>query len=105
VSLSESNFNPGLQDLWTGWWIAARLFLYQADSGSSGFVGAGGGHGVLQHLKATTRGQPPFTMTKVKQGAAYNYKVFAIEEASKVSAVASIKGRTGFAFLPLLLDN
>ena len=63
------------------------------------------GIGVLQHLKATTSGQPPFTMTKVKQGTAYNYKVFAIEEASKVSAVASIKGRTSLAFLPLLLDN
>jgi hypothetical protein len=63
------------------------------------------GIGVLQHLKATTSGQPPFTMTKVKQGAAYNYKVFAIEEASKVSAVASIKGRTSLTFLPILLEN
>ena len=63
------------------------------------------GIGVLQHLKATTSGQPPLTMTKVKQGTAYNYKVFAIVEASKVSAVASIKGRTSLAFLPLLLDN
>jgi len=63
------------------------------------------GIGVLQHLKATTSGQPPFTMTKVKQGTAYNYKVFALEEASKVSAVASIKGRTSLTFLPLLLDN
>jgi hypothetical protein len=63
------------------------------------------GIGVLQHLKATTSGQPPLTMTKVKQGAAYNYKVFAIEAASKVSAVASIKGRTSLTFLPLLLDN
>ena len=63
------------------------------------------GIGVLQHLKATTSGQPTFTMTKVKQGTAYNYKVFAIEAASKVSAVASIKGRTSLAFLPLLLDN
>ena len=63
------------------------------------------GIGVLQHLKATTSGQPPLTMTKVKQGAAYNYKVFAIEEASTVSAGASIKGRTSLAFLPLLLEN
>jgi hypothetical protein len=63
------------------------------------------GIGVLQHLKATTSGQPPFTMTKVKQGTAYNYKVFAIEEASNVSAVASVKGGTSLAFLPLLLDN
>jgi len=69
------------------------------------------GIGVLQHLKATTSGRPPLTMTKVKQGTAYNYKVFAIEEASKVSAashvsaVASIKGRTSLTFLPLLLDN
>ena len=63
------------------------------------------GIGVLQHLKATTSGQPPFTMTKVKQGAAYNYKVFAIEEGNKVSAVASSKGRTSLTFLPLLLDN
>jgi len=69
------------------------------------------GIGLLQHLKATTSGQPPLTMTKVKQGTAYNYKVFAIEEASKVSAashvsaVASIKGRASLTFLPLLLDN
>ena len=63
------------------------------------------GIGILQHLKATTSGQPPLTMTKVKQGAAYNYKVFAIEEASKVYAGASIKGRASLTFLPLLLDN
>ena len=63
------------------------------------------GIGVLQHLKATTSGQPPLTMTKVKQGTAYNYKVFALEEASKVSAVASIKGIASLTFLPLLLDN
>jgi hypothetical protein len=61
--------------------------------------------GVLQHLKDTTSGQPPFTMTKVKQGTAYNYKVFAIEEVNKVSAVASIKVRTDLSFLPLLLRN
>ena len=63
------------------------------------------GIGVLQHLKATTSGQPPLTMTNVKQDPAYNYKVFAIEEANKVSVVASIKGRASLTFLPLLLDN
>ena len=63
------------------------------------------GIGVFQHLTAPTSGQPPFTMTKVKPGTAYNYKVCAIDKAGNVSAGASIKGRTNLAFLPLLLEN
>jgi hypothetical protein len=63
-------------------------------------VGLGG----FQHLTAPTSGQPPFTMTKVKPGTAYNYKVCAIE-ADKVSPAAFIKARAKLPFLPLLLEN
>lgn len=65
------------------------------------------GLGVFQHLTAPTitSGQPPFTMTKVKPGTAYNYKVCAIGKADKVSPGAFIKRRANLAFLPLLLEN
>jgi hypothetical protein len=63
------------------------------------------GLGVLQHLTAPTSGQPSFTMTKVKPGPVYNYKVCAIDKAEKVSTGVSIKGRANLAFLPLLLEN
>jgi hypothetical protein len=63
------------------------------------------GIGVLQHLKAPTIGQPPFTMTKVTPGTAYNYKVGAEGMADKVSAGAPLKGKTNYALLALLLEN
>ena len=63
------------------------------------------GLGVFQHLTAPTSGQPPFTMTKLKPGTAYNYQVCAIDKADKVSPGAFIKSRTNLAFLPLLLEN
>jgi len=63
------------------------------------------GLGVFQHLTAPTSGQPPFTMTNLKHGAAYNYRVRAIDKADNVSPGAFIKDRAKFSFLPLLLDN
>jgi len=63
------------------------------------------GLGVFQHLTAPTSGQPPFTMTNLKHGAAYNYRVRAIDKADNVSPGAFIKDRTKLPFLPLLLEN
>jgi hypothetical protein len=63
------------------------------------------GLGVFQHLTAPTGGQPPLTMTKVKPGTAYSYKVCIIDKSDKVSPGAFIKGRANLAFLPLLLEN
>ena len=60
---------------------------------------------VFQHLTAPTAGQPPFTMTKVKPGTAYNYKVCAIDKSDKVSPGPFIKARAKLSFLPLLLEN
>ena len=63
------------------------------------------GLGVFQHLTAPTSGQPPFTMTNLKPGTAYNYRVCAIDKADNVSPGAFIKDRTKLPFLPLLLEN
>ena len=63
------------------------------------------GLGVFQHLTAPTSGQPPFTMTNLKPGTAYNYRVRAIDKADNVSPGAFIKDRTKLPFLPLLLEN
>ena len=63
------------------------------------------GLGVFQHLTAPTSGQPPLTMTNLKPGTTYNYRVCAIDKAGNVSPGALIKARTSLAFLPLLLEN
>jgi hypothetical protein len=61
--------------------------------------------GVFQHLTVSTSGQPPFNMTQVKPGNAYNYQVYAIAQADEVSPAALVKHRSNMAFLPLLLNN
>jgi hypothetical protein len=63
------------------------------------------GLSVFQHLTAPTSGQPPSTMTNLKPGTTYNYRVCAIDKADKVSPSALIKARTNLQFLPLLLEN
>jgi hypothetical protein len=63
------------------------------------------GVGVFQHLTAPTSGQPPFTMTDLKPGATYDYRVCLLDRADNVPSGALIKARTNLSFLPLLLEN
>ena len=63
------------------------------------------GLAVFQHLTAPTSSQPPFTMTNLKPGPTYNYRVCAIDKAVNVSPGALIKANTELPFLPLLLEN
>ena len=63
------------------------------------------GLAVFQHLTAPTSGQPPFTMTNLKPGATYDYRVCLLDGADNVPPGTIVKTRTKLGFLPLLLEN
>jgi hypothetical protein len=63
------------------------------------------GLGVVQHLTAPTRGQPPITMTNLTPGTVYNHQACAIDKAGNVSPGAFSQRKANLAFLPLLLEN